>query len=133
MARYEILDEAGTVINTIIADQAFVEQHYTGGRFRLAEEPELPAGPEPVPQVVSRFQARAAMMGAAALDPAYPHLLAQIDAIVAGAGDPFAKLAWEEAIEFRRDSPTVTALAAGAGLGDAELDQLFRAAAQITA
>jgi len=86
-----------------------------------------------VPQVVSRFQARAAMMGAPASDPAFPHLLAQMDAMVQAAGDPFAALAWAEAIEFRRDSPTVTALAAGAGIDEAALDSLFIAAAQITA
>lgn len=38
---YEILDDAGKVINTILADAAFVEQYYAG-HYRLV-------GPEPPP------------------------------------------------------------------------------------
>jgi hypothetical protein len=40
---YEILDDAGAVINRIIADEAFVEANYPG-HYRLV-------GPEPVPYV----------------------------------------------------------------------------------
>jgi len=38
---YEILDDSGKVINTILADAAFVEQYYAG-HYRLV-------GPEPTP------------------------------------------------------------------------------------
>ena len=38
MATYEILDDAGAVINTIIADEAFVEQVYPG-HYRLVPPP----------------------------------------------------------------------------------------------
>ena len=41
--RYEILDEQGKVINTILADQAFVDAHHPG-RHRLVVE-----APPPVP------------------------------------------------------------------------------------
>jgi hypothetical protein len=40
---YEILNDAGEVINTILADEAFVEKNYPG-HYRLV-------GPEPVPYV----------------------------------------------------------------------------------
>lgn len=40
---YEILDDAGAVINLIIADEAFVEANYPG-HYRLV-------GPEPTPYV----------------------------------------------------------------------------------
>jgi hypothetical protein len=40
---YEILDDAGAVINLIIADEAFVEANYPG-HYRLV-------GPEPAPYV----------------------------------------------------------------------------------
>lgn len=40
---YEILNDSGEVINTIIAEQSFVEQYYPG-HYRLV-------GPEPVPYV----------------------------------------------------------------------------------
>ena len=79
-----------------------------------------------VPQSVSRFQARAALYQAG--------LLAQIEAYMASEqADPIARLAWQDAQEFRRTSPTVAALAALLGLDDAALDALFTAAAQIQA
>jgi len=74
--------------------------------------------------VVSRFQAMAALLDAG--------LLAGVNLALAGAG-PVAQLAWAEAVEFRRNSPTIAALAVGLGLTDTQIDDLFRAAAQITA
>jgi hypothetical protein len=40
---YEILDDDGKVVNTILADESFVETHYSG-HYRLV-------GPEPEPYV----------------------------------------------------------------------------------
>lgn len=40
---YEILDDNGKVVNTILADESFVEKHYAG-HYRLV-------GPEPEPYV----------------------------------------------------------------------------------
>jgi hypothetical protein len=73
---------------------------------------------------VSRFQAKAALAAAGKLEAA--------NAIVAAASD-MAKLAWAEALVFRRDSPTIAALAPLLGLDDIALDNLFRAAAEIKA
>lgn len=72
----------------------------------------------------SRFQAKAALLQAG--------LLPQIEAFMASA-DPIAQLAWAEALEFRRNSPTIAALAAGVGLSETQIDDLFRAAMSITA
>lgn len=74
--------------------------------------------------VCSRFQAKAALAAAG--------LLSASEAAVAAA-DSTAQLAWAEAIEFRRNSPTIAALAAAVGLTDSEIDDLFRAAMQIEA
>ena len=76
--------------------------------------------------VCSRMQARIALHQAG--------LLAQIEAAVA-AVDPVVQIAWAEASEFRRDSPTIAALAAtlDPALTDEQLDTLFEAAMQITA
>lgn len=84
----------------------------------------LPVGPAPVvvPQVVSAFQARAALMAANLLDAA--------EAVVAQAS-PLAQLAWKEAQEFRRSSPLILSMAPAIGLDESELDALFVAAAQI--
>lgn len=74
--------------------------------------------------VVSRFQAMAALLDAG--------LLSQVNTALAGAG-PLAQLAWAEATEFRRNSPTIAGLALGLKLTETQVDDLFRAAALITA
>ena len=76
--------------------------------------------------VVSPFQARAALAAAG--------LLAQVEAIVADPATPdLVRLAWHYASEFRRDSPTLAALASQLALDDTALDELFATAAGITA
>lgn len=72
----------------------------------------------------SRFQARAALHNAG--------LLVAVENAVAGA-DPFVQIAWQDATEFYRGSPTIAALQAAVGLTDEQVDDLFRAAAQIVA
>lgn len=74
--------------------------------------------------VVSRFQAKAALQAAG--------LLGTIQGVVSGA-DAFVQLAWSEAVEFRRNSPTIAALQSAAGLTDTQIDDLFRAAMAIEA
>lgn len=83
------------------------------------------APPPPVPEEVSRFQARAALLNAG--------LLAQADAAVAGSGNALLQLAWTDAVSFKRNSPGIAALAPALGLDDGALDDLFRAAAEIVA
>jgi len=93
-----------------------------GNGFPVAVDPP-PPGP---PQVVSRFQARAALHLAG--------LLEQVEALMAAPeADPLARLAWTDAIEFRRDSPTLVAMAAALSLTDEQLDQLFITAAGLVA
>lgn len=78
---------------------------------------------------VSRLQARAALLQAGLLD--------KVDRAVSGGmfgggtSDAILKMAWTEAAEFNRTSPTIAALAGLVGPDDAALDDLFRAAAQI--
>lgn len=87
-----------------------------------AAEPEA----APVPQVVSRFQGRAALREAGYRD--------QIDAIMADpATDPLMVDAWNDAQEFRRSSSTVAAIGAVIGLTEEELDDLFKTAINIEA
>jgi hypothetical protein len=78
-----------------------------------------------VPQTVSRFQARAALHLAG--------LLETIEGAIAISTDDMVKLAWNEAQEFKRLSPTVLAISAGLGLTDEQLDDLFITAATIEA
>ncbi|HHW34412.1 MAG TPA: hypothetical protein GXX24_09795 [Paracoccus solventivorans] len=72
----------------------------------------------------SRFQAKAALHLAG--------LLPSVEAAIAQA-DPVTRIAWAEAVEYRRNSPTILALAAALDLSDEQVDALFRAAMQIEA
>jgi len=72
--------------------------------------------------VCSRFQAKAALHGAG--------LLGAVEAAMESA-DPVAQIAWADAVEFRRNSPTIAAIASELDLTDEQVDHLFRAAMQI--
>lgn len=84
--------------------------------------------PEPVlvPRAVTRFQARAALHLAG--------LLPQVEALMTHPDTPMlARLAWADALEFRRESETVAAMSAALGLSGEQIDALFVAAAGIEA
>ena len=86
----------------------------------------LPAPVVTVPQAVTRFQALAALHVAGYL-PA-------VQAVMAAPETPvLAKLAWENALSFERNSPLLTSLAPTLGMTPQDLDALFTAAAQIEA
>lgn len=79
-----------------------------------------------VPQVVSRFQARAALHLAGLLDT--------VEAIMASPTTPvLAKLAWADAQEFKRNSPSLLGIAGALALTNEQLDDLFTTAAGIEA
>ncbi|MGN7867793.1 hypothetical protein [Paracoccus sp. 22332] len=79
----------------------------------------------PVPDVVSRFQARMALRNAGHFDAA--------EAAIRSSGNDLLIEAWDSAVEFRRMSPSILTLGTALGLSKADIDNLFRAAAQITA
>lgn len=76
-----------------------------------------PAAPV-IPQEVTRFQARAALALAGLLGVVSDYM-ASLPA------DDLRRIAWEDAQTFKRQSPTVLAMAPVLGFGDAKLDQLF--------
>ena len=83
--------------------------------------------PEPadqIPMSVTRFQARAALLLAGLLDDA--------EAAIAQA-NPLSRIAWEHANVYRRDSPTLISIGQRLGLSEADMDELFKTAASITA
>lgn len=84
------------------------------------------APPEPVPAEVTMFQARAVLLQAGLFDA--------VDAAMKALGPKSVELqAWEYANHFTRHGALVTAMAAQLGLTDAQLDDMFRAAALIEA
>lgn len=77
----------------------------------------------PVPAAVTARQARLALLGAG--------VLASVDqalAAIPGAAGDAARIEWEYALEIRRDSPLIAALAPALALSDEQVDDLFRAA-----
>lgn len=109
------------------------------GGFSVTEpepDPEPEPEPEPTPEealamerarmVVSRFQARAALMQAGMLE--------QVEVIMSEPDtDQLTVLAWHDATEFRRLSPAIGTIAGMIGLTDTQVDDLFRQAATIVA
>lgn len=53
---YEILNDDGEVINTIIADEAFVEANYPGHYREVGSDPQPPAPPPVISKVAFRFR-----------------------------------------------------------------------------
>lgn len=72
--------------------------------------------PQPVPQVLTRRQARRVLLAAGLLD--------DVEAAVAAA-DRETQIDWADATEMRRDWPALQAMADALGMTDAQLDALF--------
>jgi hypothetical protein len=120
--------------------QVVVEGDYADGTWKWDDAPVkksqaemdaflMPPPPTYTPRpvlVVSRFQARAALHMAGLL-PAVEELMADPET------DMLSKLAWTDATEFRRNSPTLQTTAVALGLTEAQLDGLFANAATIVA
>ena len=119
----------GVLSDTILVT---VDDNVKVGWVEKSEGYFSPPDPEPAEtlareregMVCSRFQAKAALLQAGLLD--------QVEAVLAEA-DPVAKLAWADAVEFRRNSPTIAALAKSVDMTDEQVDDLFRAAMKIRA
>ena len=123
MARYELRDAENTLVNTILLDDESAWPVPEGHTLIRVPDPE-PLPENPVPQVVSRFQARAAL---------HIHgVLADVEAMIQSA-DPIAQMAWADAQQFERPSPTIAAIAAALGWTDDFIDELFITAGGITA
>ena len=76
--------------------------------------------------VVSPFQAKAALQLAGLLETVETYM-------VNPATDPVVRLAWQHASEYRRQSPTVLAIADHFGWTTEQLDNLFVTASGIQA
>ena len=79
----------------------------------------------PVPDKVTNFQARAVLISTG--------LFEQVDAAIKAGNDPVALQAWEYANDVTRNGALVNGMAASLGWSQAQLDDLFRAAAVIEA
>jgi hypothetical protein len=111
-----------------IEDDTTIERfQFTRADFPDAQPPALPEWtppPSDVPQIVSPLQAMLALKHANKLDDVEAYLNDP-------ATDPIKKLAWEKAVEFKRESPLLLEIAEAVGLGSSDLDALFIDAASI--
>jgi hypothetical protein len=82
------------------------------------------APPPPVPESVTPAQARVALLNAG--------LLASVKSAVDQADDE-TQIWFEFALEWRRDNPVLAQLGTTLGLSEGQIDNLFRAAAEIAA
>lgn len=92
----------------------------------LGNQPTPYAPAAQVPQSVTRFQALAALSEAGLLTATKAIFADQQTTVL-------ARLAWENAFEFKRTSPTLLQLAPLLGLDSSALDALFTRAAAIDA
>jgi hypothetical protein len=84
------------------------------------------APPPPIPSTVTRFQALAVLAAGGYLDTVRTYI---------NTLDPnnVQRLAWENATDWERTSPTLNALATMLNLTSTEVDDLFIAASQVSA
>lgn len=113
----------------IVIDEAlalgWVNYRANEARDGLELLPPAEPAPAPVPQTVTRRQARQALLMADLLDDVQP----AIDAIPDPVQRRMAQIEWEDSLEFVRTRPLVIQIGEALGLDDAALDQMFITAA----
>ena len=91
----------------------------------LVDPNALAPGPV-IPQSVTRYQAKAALLDAGLLD--------DIDTLISSPDTPrIVKLAWNEALTFERNSPTVAMISTALNVDSTTLDDLFIYASKVVA
>lgn len=86
-----------------------------------------PPSPPAVPQVVTRRQARQALLLAGRLQDVQPAIDAIADPVQRG----MVQIEWDDSQEFQRNRPTLLALATAIGMTSQDIDNLFTQAAQL--
>ena len=129
--KYAII-ENGIVVNIAVSNTPLAANWVDGAGAQIGDEYVgggfvRPVIVDPVPESVTRRQAKVALLQAGLLD----EVESGIEAITDPVTKRIAKLDWSEAQEFRRDWPLLNQLAVGMGITDGQLDELFRAAAGI--
>lgn len=118
---------AGEQMDDLIVDLGSDAVTYASliAEVRSKVEPYVPPPPV-VPATVTRFQALAVLAAGGYLDTVRTYINT-LDV------NNVQRLAWENAADWERTSPTLNALAAMLGLDDTQVDDLFIAASSISA
>ena len=128
------IDGAGLILNTIVVNSLddlpnLVDASIGGGRGDSVIGGVLvPASAvQPVPQAVTRRQAKQALLLAGLLDDVQP----AIDAIPEATQRGLIQIEWYDSQVFERDRPALIALATALGLDSNDLDDMFRTASAL--
>ena len=128
MKTYRYTDETNTVA-FIFEEDGTCNMSMLVSAIELPEgaviEPYVPPSP-PIPTTVTRFQALAVLAAGGYLSTIRAYI-ATLDE------NNIQRLAWENAADWERTSPTLNALAVMLGLTESQVDDLFIAAAGISA
>lgn len=98
-----------------------IERPATPEEIAEIEARKFSPGPAPIPQSVTRRQARQALLLAGLLDD----VPLAIEAIPDETQRRLAQIEWEDSLEFIRTRPLVIQIGAALGLDAAGLDQMF--------
>lgn len=128
------IDGAGLILNTIVVNSLddlpnLVDASIGGGRGDSVIGGVLVPAPavQPVPQAVTRRQAKQALLLAGLLDDVQP----AIDAIPEATQRGLIQIEWDDSQVFERDRPALIALATALGLDSNDLDDMFRTASAL--
>jgi hypothetical protein len=111
--------ESALAENWIQSNTAKIGDTYSNGVFTTP-----PPAPAPVPESVTRRQAKQALLINGKLSLVQP----AIDAIPDPAQKAMIQIEWDDSQEFQRSRSTVIAIGTAIGLDSAQLDDLFRQA-----
>ena len=122
--RFEVLNEQNKVVNTVLADVAFMQNNFAN--YRVIEDGLEANLMTPVPIAVTMRQARLALLAAGKLSAVAPAIAAMPSPAKEQAG-----IEWEYSITVERQRPFVLQLGPALGMDAAALDALFIAAAKL--
>ena len=126
MQRIEIL-QAGAVVNTILADEAFAEQQHPGA-WRVAAQQDVPVIPA-TPQSCTPAQGLIALYELRGVTDA--DIVAMIDAIADPVEQYRARIAYTRTSDWQRTHPVIVLAAQQLSLTNDDIDALFAHAASV--
>ena len=118
---YDLIDADNNVLRSAFKLRPTTPPLEPGQQW--VEHTPAPKPPE-VPEIVSRFQGRAALLQAGYLDDVEAYMLT---------AEPFEREAWNSIMEFRRHSPLLLKMALLLSITELQIDDLFMFASTIEA
>ena len=127
MKTYRYTDATNTVVHVIDADGISRGSMLASALPQGTQVLPFVAPPTPVPESVTRRQAKQALLLNGLLDSVQP----AIDAIQDATQRALIQIEWDDSQVFERRRPALVALGSALGLSSAQLDALFIQAAQL--